>query len=151
MRNASAIIIRANTEHLVCHRAAQAPCRCSIHSLDLLEWNDEPHDELLRRLRAHRAKTILSDDAFDAEDLSLGNAGDVAECDFEHLPVHDAIAHGAAEEPMMRIDLGQSVGELAPQLVDRLSRRHFASTAAAFRRMPRCPGRVNGVPAYRRP
>jgi len=49
------------------------------------------------------------------------------------------------------VDLGETVGEPALQLGDRVGGRHRSlRTAAALRRMPSCPGRVNGVRSYRR-
>src|SRR6266513_477495 len=117
----------------------------------LLQRHDEPHADLLGGLWTDTAGTIAPDNSLDPVHLGVGDARDVAVGDLEHLPVDDAIAHGPSQQPVMRIDLGEPLGNPALQLGDRFGRGHTSSplstswrggegvrtTAAALRRIPR--------------
>ena len=109
---------------------------------------DKPHRHAFRSLRGDRAVTILPENLLHAEYLRFGDPGHIAECDFQALPVDDAEGDGSTAQPMVWIDAGQTEVELALDIVDARGgqdRTRFARTATALRRMPRAPGRENGV------
>jgi len=51
------------------------------------------------------------DNSLDPVDLGRRDARDIAIRDLEHLPVDDAIAHRPAQQAVVRVDLGEPVGE----------------------------------------
>src|SRR5258705_3946529 len=97
--------------------------RSSTKSSALLEGNDEPHGHTFGGLGTHRTRAVTADEALHALQLRIGDPGDVAIRDLQRLAVDHAIADRPAEEPVVRIDLREPVGETALQIVDRFTHR----------------------------
>src|SRR6185503_13992982 len=77
----------------------------------LFQGNDKSHDQPLGRLRADTAETFLADDALHAQHFGVGDAGDIAVGDLERPAIDNAVADRTSEEPVMRIDTRESIGE----------------------------------------
>src|SRR5882672_4784451 len=102
--------------------------RASRPSRRLFESNDKPDRESLGGLRADAAET-LPDDLFDAEHFRLRDPRYVAIGDLERLAVHQPVGDRPSQEPVVRIDSREALGELALQLGDRFSRREHCAAS----------------------
>ena len=121
----------------------------SYNPYRLSQRHDESYGDLLRRLRRHAVRTVRAQHALHPLRFRFGDPGDVPEGDLERTPVDYPKAGRPAEQPVMRVDAGESLRQLTLNVVD-ATRGHdlalsFSSTASALRRIPSAPGRSNAV------